>query len=104
MSKLLQQTLPEKCVWSVRVKNDLICGSPKSIDSTEPDNWYQGITHFSDRVWRFNTDTGFTDVLADPKNDFNIILDVENPELAPDEDYIFFRNKTDQTLWALKLN
>ncbi|CAN5138767.1 hypothetical protein BH11PAT3_BH11PAT3_0050 [soil metagenome] len=98
-------TLGEKCTWSSKSAGALYCGVPVGgVGPTEPDSWYQGVTHFTDRIWRFNAETGFTDVLSDPKKDFNIELDVENPHLSPDEDYLLFRNRDDQTLWALRLN
>jgi len=98
-------TLGEKCTWSIKSTGALYCGVPVGgVGPSEPDLWYQGTTHFTDRIWRFNAETGFTDVLSDPKKDFNIELDVENPKLAPDEDYLLFRNKNDQTLWAFRLN
>lgn len=105
VSEIIPVTLGEKCVFSNRTTGIMICGVPVGgIGPNEPDSWYQGSTHFTDRVWRFNTETGFTDVLADPKKEFNVELDVENAYLSPDEDYLFFTNKNDLSLWALKLN
>lgn len=105
VSEITPATLAEKCTWSARNIDLLFCGVPVGgVGANDPDGWYQGKTHFSDRIWRFNTNTGFTDVLADPKKDFNIDLDLTNPVLTPDEDYLLFINKNDLTVWALKLN
>jgi hypothetical protein len=62
------------------------------------------MSHYSDRVWRFDTDTDFANVVADPKKDFNTDIDAEHLFLSPKEDYLFFENKNDLTLWALKLD
>lgn len=105
VSDVLPATFSEKCVWSTKSQGILYCGVPSGVINTnEPDSWYQGSTHFSDTLWRFNTDTSLTDVLAEPKKSFNVDLDVENPSLTPDEDYLVFRNKSDLTLWVLKLD
>ncbi|MDB5266773.1 MAG: hypothetical protein JWN89_588 [Parcubacteria group bacterium] len=104
-SEIVPGTLAEKCAWSARSSDTLYCGVPVGgIGALEPDAWYQGSTHFSDRIWRFNASTGFTDVLVDPKKDFNTEIDIENPALTPDEDYLVFMNKSDLTIWALKLD
>jgi hypothetical protein len=98
-------TLAEKCIWSIQKRSTLYCAAPaEGIGNGEPDLWYKGMTHFTDRIWRFDTDTDFSDVLSDPKKDFNISIDAENLFLSPKEEYLFFQNKNDLTLWALKLN
>ncbi len=97
-------TLAEKCVWSERSRGVLFCGIPQNTISTnEPDLWYQGMTHYQDQLWTFDTVNGISDVLAEPTKEFNIDMDVTNPQLAPDEDYLIFTNKNDLSLWALKL-
>lgn len=98
-------TLAEKCIWSVQKRSTLYCATPsEGIGNGEPDLWYKGMTHFTDRIWRFDTETDFSDMLSDPKKDFNIQIDAQNLFLSPKEDYLFFQNKNDLTLWALKLN
>ncbi|MDB5254096.1 MAG: hypothetical protein JWL80_162 [Parcubacteria group bacterium] len=104
ITNLTPATLVDKCVWGIKNKIMLFCGVPTGgVGSDQPDNWYQGKTRFVDRIWRYNTDTTFTDILVDPKKDFNTDIDVMNPILTPDEDYLIFTNKNDLTLWALKL-
>jgi hypothetical protein len=100
---LLPNTLVEKCAWSTKQKNMVYCGAPSSLDIGEPDKWYQGVTHFSDRIWEFDTSTGFTELLADPKKDFNVDIDIINPHVSPDGKFLIFMNKSDLSLWALTL-
>jgi len=100
-------TLADKCVWSTKgVKyGTVFCAVPiEPLASDEPDNWYQGTTHYTDRIWRFDTDTNFSLILSEPKKDYNLTIDAEHLFLSPAEDYLFFQNKNDLSLWALKLD
>ena len=82
----------------------IFCGSPSDeIGQNEPDSWYRGATIFSDRIWSFNTDTEITQVLIEPAIVLDIDIDMIGPTLSPKEDYLVFINKTDLSLWALKL-
>ena len=104
ISEILPATLAEKCVWSTKYINEVYCGAPTdNIRSNEPDNWYQGETHFSDRLWRFDTDSEIAEILIEPKSSLSIDIDVYQPKLSPNEDYLIFINKNDLSLWVLKL-
>jgi hypothetical protein len=101
---ILPVTLAEKCVWSTRFPSVLYCGIPlQGIADGEPDAWYKGISHYADRLWKFNVDVDFANIITDPKKEFNVDIDAENLFLSPNEDYLFLENKNDLTLWALKL-
>jgi hypothetical protein len=102
--ELFPVTLSDKCVWSSKSTNIIFCGMPSGgVGLSEPDSWYQGTTHFSDRLWRFDADIGLADILSEPQKNYGINIDAENLELSPDEDYLIFQNKNDLTLWALRL-
>ena len=101
---ILPVTFSEKCTWSVRNKGIAYCGSPRDgINPGELDNWYRGATHFSDRLWRFDTNGEIAQVLSEPKASLGLDIDVVEPKLSPNEDYLIFMNKRDLSLWALKL-
>ncbi|MDO8424130.1 MAG: hypothetical protein Q7S54_00780 [bacterium] len=101
---ILPVTLAEKCIWSTRNRGVVYCGSPvNGVGGNEPDNWYKGVTHFSDRLWRFDTNAEIAQILSEPKASLGVDLDVYEPRLSPAEDYLIFTNKTDLSLWALKL-
>jgi hypothetical protein len=104
ISEISPATIAEKCVWSTKNQDRLICASPaNNIGNYEPDNWYQGTTSFSDRIWLFNTANQVAQILVEPKIAFNIDLDAIEPKLSINEDYLYFINKRDLTLWVLKL-
>lgn len=104
-SPILPTTLAEKCTWSTKKTSVIYCGTPiGGVSIGEPDDWYQGITHFTDQLWKFDTSTGIAELLAEPKKAFNQNLDVYKPMLSPNEDYLIFMNKTDLSLWTLKLD
>ncbi|MDP3725747.1 MAG: hypothetical protein Q8R36_00945 [bacterium] len=96
-------TFPEKCAWG----NDnitLYCGAPDSIPPLAyPDAWYQGITSFSDTIWKIDTETGALDILATPKDDVRTEIDFIHPLLSPNEGILIFMNKKDSSLWSLQL-
>ncbi|MEK7227516.1 MAG: hypothetical protein AAB641_01330 [Patescibacteria group bacterium] len=102
--EILPVTLSEKCVWSTKNKGVVYCASPvDGIGANEPDNWHRGITHFSDRLWRFDTNGEIAQILSEPKTGLGLDLDVAEPKLSPNEDYLIFINRRDLSLWALKL-
>ncbi len=94
-------TMPEKCVWSKVKKEIIYCAVPASVPiGAYPDDWYQGLLSFSDRIWKIDTSNGSTEIISAENNqDFDFI----NPFLSKDENYIFFQNKKDGTLWSLKI-
>lgn len=97
-------TLAEKCVWSIKRATIFFCGMPTDdLGTGEPDDWYRGLTHFSDRIWLFDTNTDIAQVLAQPKQNLGIDIDLVEPKLSPNEDYLVFINKNDLSLWALRL-
>jgi len=92
-------TLPEKCVWSGLNKNIVYCAAPNDLPAADyPDDWYQGLVFFSDSVWQKDFSNGATKILIQETN-----ADIINPFLTKDESYLIFTNKTDNTLWSLKI-
>ena len=92
-------TLPAKCTWES--STNLICGVPQSIPSGQyPDNWYQGSVSFGDDLWSVNAINGTANNLLSPDQQFDII----DPGMSPDDQYFYFVNKIDGTLWSYRLN
>jgi len=102
--EILPATLAEKCAWSSKEADTFYCGTPiNGVPVNEPDNWYLGRNHFVDYIWKFNTETEVAELVSQPKTDFNIDMDVYEPRVSPNDDFLVFLNKYDLTLWALKL-
>jgi hypothetical protein len=98
-------TLPEKCVWAknnIRIFCGAFVGTPKG---TIPDDWYQGTLAFSDTFWTVNTDSSEITYLADPTKEERALrtFDVIHPTLSEDEGYFVFTDKTDLSLWSMKV-
>lgn len=102
--RLAVQTLPEKCLWSNVDSNIIYCAVPTSVLLGElPDVWYQGVVSFSDEIWQVDLDTGETRRLASPKSISGVDIDAINLFTNKQEDYLFFTNKKDDSLWGLRL-
>jgi hypothetical protein len=92
------KTLPEKCIWSEVDVNKIYCAVPKNLPTANyPDDWYKGLVSFDDNLWQIDTLTGETTLLL---NQFG--FDIINIFKTKNEDFLFFQNKKDGTLWSLK--
>ncbi|MES3005654.1 MAG: hypothetical protein V4664_01760 [Patescibacteria group bacterium] len=102
---LFVRTFPEKCVWSRKEVQIVFCAIPENIRyDTYPDAWYMGRISFSDSIWRIDTSTGENRRLVQPVALVGQIIDVINPSLSRNEDFLMFQNKTDLSLWSYQLN
>lgn len=104
-SKLMPwNTFPEKCVWANGNNKIIYCAVPKSIESgVYPDVWYQGLTSFTDDIWRIDINTGASNLLSDLKKESNQNIDVVDMQIDKDDSALFFVNKSDLTFWSLGL-
>ncbi len=101
---LVYNTLSEKCVWSKKDKDVIFCAVPENIAfDTYPDVWYQGLITFSDSIVKINIKTGESRFIVNMQKESKEVVDVINPTLSKDEDYLIFTNKTDLILWGLRL-
>ena len=91
-------TLADKCAWDT-AGEWLYCSVPTNAGAGFPDDWYKGRVQFSDRLVKIDSRTGNALELGaeTPFIDaVNLFLDTKNQ-------YLFFVNKTDSTLWRLEL-
>jgi hypothetical protein len=98
------RTLPEKCVWS---KQSIVvyCAVPKNIPvGNYPDSWYQGEVSFKDQIWKIDLSNNTTTMVADPNGIVGEEIDGIKLSLDSSENYLFFINKKDNSLWELSLN
>ncbi|MDA1334908.1 MAG: hypothetical protein O2794_02740 [bacterium] len=92
-------TLPEKCVFSMRTKNNIYCAVPKNLSREPlPDAWWKGTVEFDDELWRIDLISGSAELLLE-----NGGFDMTDLLLTPDENYIIFINKDDSSLWSYRL-
>ncbi len=99
------KTLAEKCIWS-KIRNNMIyCAVPTEIpQGLYPDDWYKGKISFTDRIWSFNIDSGEVHMLADLSSLAKTFIDTMNLKLDSKENFLYFINKNDLSLWSLDLN
>jgi hypothetical protein len=95
-------TLAEKCVWTSD-GSALYCAIPTSLSGNLPDDWYQGATSFTDRIWRIDLSTRLATLALDPHAAGHVNIDAVNLTLDPQNQVLVFRNKKDSSLWAYSL-
>lgn len=93
--------LADKCIWSSDSIN-VYCAVPSKINTNRhPDVWYQGLESFDDYFVKINTTTGSITTIANSTTEAPV--DGYNFVLTKDENYLFFINKKDYTLWGLDI-
>lgn len=103
--RLSVTTLPEKCTWSSIRDSVVYCGASSDIpNGSYPDIWYQGSVLFEDDIWEIDVKRNVVRIIVSPQSLVGETIDVINPFLSDNEEYLFFTNKKDLTLWSLKLN
>lgn len=101
---LFFRTFSEKCTWSKKEIDIVFCAVPQDVAFGDyPDAWYQGLIFFTDDIWRINTKTGETKLIAKLNQLSNDAIDVVNPTLNTLETHMVFNNKIDLSLWSLKI-
>lgn len=90
-------TLPEKCVWGL--KNRVYCAVPSAtLFGNYLDSWYQGQVSYDDAVWSVDIETGQVSKITEQTG-----MDIIKPFLSDNENYLFFINKKNNSLWSLNL-
>lgn len=95
-------TLSEKCVWTLD-ETSLYCAVPRSVTGTLPDEWYQGVVSFSDRIWRIDLDGRVAVLVVDPKTIGGVEIDAVNLSIDSENNLLVFTNKKDGSLWVYDL-
>jgi len=98
------RTLAEKCLWGSFYKNILYCGVPTQRDTASyPDDWYKGKVSFADSLWQMNITTEEVTSLSSLLEQADRPIDAINLQIDDRDDYLFFMNKNDLSLWSLDL-
>ena len=94
-TQLYTPTLANKCAWSSDSLY-IYCAIPYNLKYSKnlPDSWYKGKTHFSDSLWRINTNNGEALELKKFTG-----LDITDLHILGEA--ILFKNKRDQSIWSI---
>lgn len=97
-------TVVEKCAWGPVGTSYVYCAIPRApLGKGFVDGMYQGIVATDDVLWRFNVDTGEASQLIDLFDTLKVRLDVEYPMVSNDGQYLIFKTRKNDYLWALQL-
>ena len=90
--------IPEKCVGS---ETFLYCAVPRDFGNvgTFPDNWYKGVTSYSDILWEIDVAVGIAIPISDFEFESGRQIDVSKIGISEDNTRLYFINKNDNTLW-----
>lgn len=97
-------TIADKCVWTSS-DSSLYCGipiNPSSLNSY-PDDWYQGVVHFSDRIWKIDVAGRYAQLVLDFSKETTGVLDAHALAVDPLGTTLVFINKNDGSLWSYSL-
>ena len=101
ISALPLRTVADKCVWSPSEQFIVFCAVPqRPTPANFLDLWHRGEVHTADAWWRVDMSAGSTELLY---SSGDIMLDVENPAIDDEGDYIAFMNAVDKSLWLLRV-
>ena len=96
-------TIADKCTWASNSLS-LYCGIPSSLnDANIPDDWYQGVTSFTDKIWRIDLSSRLATLVVDPSGEGKTDIDAVNLTVDSSSQVLVFRNKKDSSLWAYTL-
>jgi len=97
-------TIADKCVWTAD-DSAVYCGVPVDppSDYAYPDDWYQGVAHFSDRIWKIDVLGRYAQLVLDFPSETDSSLDVESLAVDPMNTELVFTNKNDGSLWGFSL-
>ncbi len=87
----------DKCAWG---ESSIMCALPNYLpEGTYPDAWYTGEVSLSDSFWRIDTENLLITKIISPESELGVSMDAVNLKIS--DGVLFFKNKTDQTLWSL---
>jgi hypothetical protein len=97
--------IPEKCVASQNEKGVLFCGATTSFDNRQkyPDDWYKGVTTFSDVLFKVNAPSSTVQILSNLEEESGRSIDIAFLGVQLESSLLYFINKNDNTLWAFDL-
>ncbi|MEK7601878.1 MAG: hypothetical protein AAB472_00080 [Patescibacteria group bacterium] len=101
-TRLPLSTLADKCTWSLD-SSTVFCGVPTAMKGTFPDDWYQGVVSFTDRLWKIDMSQRVASMLIDPSQAGDVAIDAVSLTVDSTSDVLFFTNKQGGALYAYDL-
>ncbi|MEO6536426.1 MAG: hypothetical protein ABIT47_01930 [Candidatus Paceibacterota bacterium] len=95
-------TFAEKCTWSTD-NLSAYCAVPTAMQGNLPDNWYQGATIFTDRIWKIDLTQRLATLVVDPTQVGKVSVDAVSLTTDPGEDILMFTDKHTGALYAYDL-
>jgi len=96
-------TFPEKCAWSNVEDTVLYCAIPESFSiGTFPDNWYKGVISTSDSLWKIDFENDSVELVFS-FDGYGHSFDITHPQISGDDQFFYFINKKDLSLWSAEL-
>ncbi|MEF3691937.1 MAG: hypothetical protein V3574_02705 [Candidatus Moraniibacteriota bacterium] len=96
-------TIASKCIWLKDGKN-LICAQMKNLTENlvMPNDYFGGKFFAEDVFWKINTETGKKEKLIEEK-EMEAKVDAKDLILSPSEDFLFFINRYDNSVFRIIL-
>ncbi len=96
-------SIAEKCVWA-HDDSVIYCGVPvETPRGAYPDDWYQGVVHFSDRIWKIQVSGRYAQLVLDFTKETESPLDAVALAIDQLTTSLVFVNKNDLSLWSYSL-
>ena len=96
-------TIANKCVWTADSKS-IYCGIPTNPPKVSyPDDWYQGVMSFNDKIWKINVASRYAQLVLGFSKETQGGFDTETLAVDPNNTILSFVNKNDGSLWEYKL-
>jgi hypothetical protein len=95
-------TLADKCVWSLDEQH-IYCGVPRGLTGSLPDEWYQGVVRFSDRIWSIDLAVRVATLVIDPAEVAETDIDAVGLSLDAKDDMLTFIDRVTGALYAYDL-
>jgi hypothetical protein len=92
--------IPEKCTFTSLSATTLWCAVPKNrLASTFINDWYKGKVSSNDELWSVDIQTRTASAVLDFELVSGRIIDATDVGVTEGELFVFFRNRSDNTLW-----
>ena len=90
----------DKCVWDKNTSGIIYCAIPKAgLVGSSLDNWYLGYLNTSDNIYKIDIETDTATLLSVPNEN----TDISSLAIAEDNSFVYYINRTDNSLWTLPL-